>query len=975
MWPILRGYLVASLVLAGARAEVILDGSIGPGGPGLSLPAPYDVTAALGEQKGGNLFHSFSKFNIAAGESAVFGTAAGVENILARVTGGKSSIDGRLDAGANLFLMNPSGISFGSTATLNINGSFYATTADVIRLGSDGRFEANDRPAPLLTMSPPSAFGFTRAQPGRIEVNGDFNADGEIIPNLEVPAGRTLAFIGGDVAINGGRLSAPGGEVHVASVQRGALGLSSVGGQTRLSPRPGSRFGAVNVRDAAEIGAFVEGSETRRIVIRGGTLSLKGAQLTTRPQTPGDGIFLRASGSLLVAEGSFFEAQVAGDLRGRSAIDLHAAQATLHSSELQSSTLLTGTGGDVRLRISGRLEMTAANLATVGGSPTFAGDLDIDARSLRMLNAVISAENQLFEESPGNFISGQRSGNVRLAAADELILQDSNVSLDRAQPAGESVSVSAGEMLISGREAGLFMVNSSAEGEDGVLTVNVRDRLEMRDGALIQAGHFSEEALGRGAAVRINAGEVLISGEGTPPDVTTGITAFHFGATGGLGGDIRMNVLGELALREGGSIAADAAGGAAGGNIDIAAGAITITGRQGQRSSDPFRPFGISAQNRSTGPGGSVRLAVAGELELDASGEIIVDTRFSGVPGNLDVTADSIHVGTGSQISARTFSAGPGGNFRLDSRETVVSGTDARISALSDVAATGRGGIVQLAARDALFIEEGGAITASALGAGDGGDIFIDVGRAHILKDGMLAATSEGAGNGGSVFVNANRVIVSAGGIVTASSGGSGNGGGVFIETGRLDVSDGGSISVAAAQANAGDIDIRSTASVELDDGRITAQAAMNGGSIHIFARDLVFLKDSAITAAAGRNGGNVFVDPTFIVLDRSLISANAVLLTGGNIRLISQFFIASPESMVTATSEKGVDGEVQIDALNIDLIGSLVELPSSLLNAESLLRELCTVKIEDFSSFIIEGRGGVPPLLGDPLPSMEIFP
>ena len=44
----------------------------------------------------------------------------------------------RISGPANLFLLNPAGILFGQTARLNVGGSFHATTADYIKLGTEG---------------------------------------------------------------------------------------------------------------------------------------------------------------------------------------------------------------------------------------------------------------------------------------------------------------------------------------------------------------------------------------------------------------------------------------------------------------------------------------------------------------------------------------------------------------------------------------------------------------------------------------------------------------------------------------------------------------------------------------------------------------------------------------------------------------------------------------------------------------------
>jgi filamentous hemagglutinin family protein len=106
------------------------------GGDGTAIsPNGSTIDITGGTQAGSNLFHNFGQFNVNAGQTANF-VDPGVQNILGRVTGGNASlINGVLQVtggNANLYLMNPAGIVFGSGARLSVPGSFTATTANGI---------------------------------------------------------------------------------------------------------------------------------------------------------------------------------------------------------------------------------------------------------------------------------------------------------------------------------------------------------------------------------------------------------------------------------------------------------------------------------------------------------------------------------------------------------------------------------------------------------------------------------------------------------------------------------------------------------------------------------------------------------------------------------------------------------------------------------------------------------------------------
>lgn len=163
-----------------------------------------------GTQAGGNLFHSFHELGLDANEVANFQTLPQIQNILGRVTGENPSIINGLiqvtGGNSNLYLMNPVGMVFGANASLNVPGSFLATTAD--RIGFEGGwFKAMGDNNYQNLVGTPNQFAFLSEEPGTIINTG----------NLTVPNGQHLALIGGTV-INTGAIAAPQGNVTLAAV-------------------------------------------------------------------------------------------------------------------------------------------------------------------------------------------------------------------------------------------------------------------------------------------------------------------------------------------------------------------------------------------------------------------------------------------------------------------------------------------------------------------------------------------------------------------------------------------------------------------------------------------------------------------------------------------------------------------------------------------------------------------------------------
>lgn len=145
---------------------------------------------------------------------AYFQNNSKIKNIISRVTGIKpSEINGIIRANnANLILINPHGIVWGTGAQLDIGGSFLGSTANSVVFKDGKLFTADSTDTPLLTVSVPVGVQFNSMN-APIQVHRG---------NLQVKAGQTLALVGGDISINQTNLTSPGAQVEL-------VGLASTG--------------------------------------------------------------------------------------------------------------------------------------------------------------------------------------------------------------------------------------------------------------------------------------------------------------------------------------------------------------------------------------------------------------------------------------------------------------------------------------------------------------------------------------------------------------------------------------------------------------------------------------------------------------------------------------------------------------------------------------------------------------------------
>src|SRR5439155_22488648 len=98
----------------------------------------------------------------------------------------------------------------GPNAAVDATGSFAVSTANYLKLANGARFVAAlDADDSMLSTDPVVAFGFLDGTAGSVTVQG----------TLQMPEGKTLTVVGGDISVDGGKLLAANGQVNLVSAK------------------------------------------------------------------------------------------------------------------------------------------------------------------------------------------------------------------------------------------------------------------------------------------------------------------------------------------------------------------------------------------------------------------------------------------------------------------------------------------------------------------------------------------------------------------------------------------------------------------------------------------------------------------------------------------------------------------------------------------------------------------------------------
>ena len=700
-------------------AQLTPDNTLGAESSTVTVEQLRDLIQG-GAIRGNALFHSFDEFNVESDRGAFFDLQNNTDilNIFTRVTGGNvSNVLGTLgvlqDAlnsdvlgNANLFLLNPNGITFGANANLQLNGSFFATTADSFDF-DNFVFSASgeEAPPPLLTVSIPRFASF-RDNPGTITNQSIVENDRGRIIGLQVQPDQNIGFIGGEVKFtDGGRAGAPDGRIEIGAV----------GGNSFVS--------FTQTQTSAGITNYVlgyEGVETFQDII----LENQSADPDALPAN-----------------------LTAGGDEGGGSIQLQGRNITLDNGRVRSNaTSPSRTPGNILINSS---LLTIENGSTVEAQILFTPETGESANGASI---EISTEELLIQSG------GRIQSFANLGASGD----GGDITIN----AGEFVEILGGE---EGNGFIFAQTIDESSGNAGNITINT-PQLLIQDGGGITASTTREASGSGGSITVNATEFVRIIGEANANDNNPSTLASQSirGSTGN-GGNIIINTP-QLLLQDGGSIGANARAEGDGGNITINASEfVQIIGKaQNVAADNLLSNFDVSGSNiissvifqETTGNGGEITIN-SPQLLIQNGGFIDASTEGVGNGGSikLNVSGTILVEGTDSGIFSRTIesSLGNAGSIDIDPQQVTVQ-NNGTISVES--LGTGEAGILTITS-DNLTLNNG-TITATTDSA-DGGNITLNIADLLLLRNGngdaLISATAGGQGQGGNLTIDTTFLV------------------------------------------------------------------------------------------------------------------------------------------------------------------------------------------------------------------------
>ncbi|MDB9539103.1 filamentous hemagglutinin N-terminal domain-containing protein [Anabaenopsis arnoldii] len=917
--------------------------------------------------RGINLFHSFTDFNVGANQGVYFSNPDNISNILTRVTGiSHSNILGTLGVlgNANLFLINPNGITFGANANLDVKGSFVASTADKVIFDNYEFNSTNPTQPPLLNINIPRGLGF-RDNPGNISLNNS---------NLTIPEGKTLALIGGNVSIDNARIISPGSQVELGGLtQTGTVNLDE-GLRLSFPDSSGSADiditkGNVSLTNGAQVnvtggggGSITINSRnldiTRGSQLRGGIASGSGSV-----DTQAGNIQINNTNQInLVGRFSVIDNLVRDLGTGNAGyINITTGSLTVKDSAyLDTSTSGQGNAGninilalrgDVIFENTGYSPVIYTGIYTANGQGK-AGDVNISVKngSLVAKNVEINLENN---QGRGN------AGNINLTVKDNITFDYSDLrSYTQPNTVGDggNINVIADQLTIN--NSSVFNAGVSGIGNAGKINLT-SNHIDITDGSQISA---STSGIG-------NAGNIEILADGTTRIDNSLISSRVNSQARGSGGDITIKT-NSLEVTNGSQIQANSFGVGNSGNLNFHTQTMKVDGvgtaignvigifpRAGilgrgnagdininTGSLEVINGASLLASLGGEGQGGNININADNLVKFDGFGSVaenLISATGVGNTGNINIATGSLEVTNNAYLNASTSGQGNGGNINIHAREQVTFANGALTGASSNVGLTGVGNAGDIIINtNSLNIGTFSGLTTATLGKGRAGNIIINAANnVDIQKLGRVSSDIlNGTGNGGDIQITTSFFRMSDNGVIEAKTGGQGNAGKVEINAGAgVEVSGKANISTNVeprAVGNGNDIIIISPSVTITDQAQLVASTGGQGnsGNVRITASDQVVFEGGSreqvsgvftVVKPTGRgDAGNIEVNTSVLTLSNGSEINASTLGAGkaGNIVMNARQLEIKEDGRILSVTE----GEQKAGDIVLNIIESI---------------------------------------------------
>ena len=966
------GLCINTSVEATAQTGLVPDQTLGNESSRVqrqTQPTPTDLITG-GARRGQNLFHSFQDFNVETGQSVFFSNPNGVNNILTRVTGSNiSNIDSVLGVrgDANLFIINPNGIIFGPESSLDLGGSFVATTADALQLNEQDSFSASSPQASSLLSIQPSAFFFNQVNAGQITSQSQ-TPFGEIAgaaiglfqtAGLGVTEGKSLILVGGNINLDGGGLNSINGRIDIASVQPGqTLKLNITDGELSLESLPSAQAGDINLQNTfvSNAGPAVTTAEEKIGLIRfqGRNLELTDSSITNIIPNISNPVEGSSTGIILTAQNieleEFSSLEVATFFSSTqsASILIQADQFTVTESSLSTRGAAQGTDGDILINVEnlfslrgGRLDTESANNFPDSGQN---GDIEINTGEFIANTGEISTSTT----GPGN------AGDIRIDVQNQVVLINSEIR-SQSNPSLATSSLDLGEagdininaaQLTSTGTGNFITTSSSTQGNAGNIGINV-EQFSI-DNTTISTSTFDQ---GNAGNITLNIRDKILldssqifsdveeSATGDAGDVTLSAAQF----TGQNGAVISSSTSGQ---GDAGNVSLNLDGTALFNDIDIFTtvgdpangngGDIEITAQDFTAQDLLF----LSANTSGEGNAGNITFDIEGRLLLDGFVQITSEVRAEGRGngGDISITADRYTGQNRAFLSTRTSGQGNAGNVIFNvADEAQLNNSDIFSEALSG--AVGNAGDIEIET-GRLTARNNSALRSETFGTGNAGNVIIQA-RESITFDGFVENVSQfptgilsnvgsdAVGRGGNIDIQTQQLNILNGAEVSAETFGTGIGGNVNVTASEeIELRGIGSqlsvASVEGATGRAGSLNVEANSITVADGAQVTVSAPQSQAGILTIQANSLALDRGILSAETGDNapeGANIDlqISELLILENESLISANALSgANGGNILLDSPLIIALPPdglngSDIIANADAGQGGNIGI--------------------------------------------------------------